>query len=66
MPVPGLSEVATVSLRNRTRRLADNMSRNNAIYNRLNSRGNVRTFSGGRTIVCEVEYANNQTLKIAA
>jgi hypothetical protein len=61
MAVPGLSEVATMTLRNRTRKLADNMSRNNAIYARLNARGNVRTFSGGRTIVCEVEYANNQT-----
>jgi hypothetical protein len=61
MPVPGLSEVATMTLRSRTRKLADNMSRNNAVYARLNSRGNVRTFSGGRTIVCEIEYANNQT-----
>jgi hypothetical protein len=61
MPVPGLSEVATMTLRNRTRKLADNVSRNNAILTRLNSRGNVRTFSGGRTIVCELEYANNLT-----
>jgi hypothetical protein len=61
MPVPGLSEVATMTLRNRTRKLADNMSRNNAVWTRLNSRGNVRTFGGGRTIVTEVEYANNQT-----
>jgi hypothetical protein len=61
MPVPGLSEVATMTLRNRTRKLADNVSRNNAITVRLNSKGNVRPFSGGRTIVCEIEYANNQT-----
>lgn len=61
MAVPGLSEVATMTLRNRTRRLADNVSRNNAILTRLNSKGNVRPFSGGRTIVCELEYANNQT-----
>ncbi len=61
MPVAGLSEVATMTLRHRTRRLADNMSRNNAITIRLNSRGNVQPFSGGRTILCELEYANNQT-----
>jgi hypothetical protein len=61
MAVPGLSEVATMTLRNRTRKLADNMSRNNAIYAKLNARGNVRPFSGGRTIVTEVEYANNLT-----
>jgi len=61
MAVPGLSEVATMTLRNRMRKLADNMSRNNAVWSRLNSRGNVRPFGGGRTIVCELEYANNQT-----
>lgn len=61
MPVPGLSEVATITLRNRTRRLADNVSRNNAITVRLNKRGNVKPFSGGRTITVELEYANNQT-----
>jgi hypothetical protein len=61
MAVPGLSEVATMTLRNRTKKLADNMSRNNAVYARLNSRGNVRPFSGGRTIVTEIEYANNLT-----
>lgn len=61
MAVPGLSEVATMTLRNRMKRLADNMSRNNAVWTRLNTRGNVRPFGGGRTIVCEVEYANNQT-----
>lgn len=61
MAVPGLSEVATMTLRSRMRKLADNMSRNNAVWTRLNSRGNVRPFGGGRTIVCEIEYANNQT-----
>lgn len=61
MPAPNLSEVATVSLRNRTRKLADNVSRNNAIFLRLNSRGNVRPFSGGRNITVELEYANNLT-----
>lgn len=66
MAVPGLSEVATMTLRNRTRKLADNMSRNNAIYAKLNARGNVRPFSGGRTIVTEIEYANNLTLRLAA
>lgn len=61
MAVPGLSEVATMTLRSRTRKLADNVSRNNAVWTRLNSRGNVRTFSGGRTIITEMEYANNLT-----
>lgn len=37
--------------------------RNNALLTRLNSRGKVKTFSGGRTIVEELTYANNQTFQ---
>jgi len=63
MASPGLSEIVTTTLRNRTKKLADNMLRNNGALVRLNSRGNVKPFSGGRTIVQELEYANNQTYK---
>ncbi len=61
MAFPGLSEIVTTTLRNRTGVLADNMSRNNALLMRLNQRGRIKTFSGGRTIVQELNYANNQT-----
>lgn len=37
------------------------MSRNNAALLRLTRRGNLKTFSGGRTIVQELNYADNQT-----
>jgi len=43
--------------------LADNMSRNNAALLRLTRRGNLKTFSGGRTIVQELNYANNETFQ---
>lgn len=63
MASPGLSEIVTTTLRNRTKKLADNMLRNNGALVRLNSRGNVKPFGGGRTIVQELEYANNTTYK---
>jgi len=63
MAFPGLSEIVTTTLRNRTGVLADNMSRNNALLMRLNQRGKIKTFSGGRTIVQELNYANNQTFQ---
>lgn len=63
MPIPGLSEIVTTTLRNRTGSLADNVSRNNALLLRLNKRGRIKTFSGGRTIVQELDYANNQTFQ---
>jgi hypothetical protein len=61
MAFPNLSEIVTTTLRNRTGELADNMSRNNAALLRLTRRGNLKTFSGGRTIVQELNYADNQT-----
>jgi len=63
MPFPNLSEIVTTTLRNRTGELADNMTRNNAALLRLTRRGNLKTFSGGRTIVQELNYADNQTFQ---
>lgn len=63
MAFPNLSEIVTTTLRNRTGELADNMSRNNALLARLSRRGKIKTFSGGRTIVQELNYANNQTFQ---
>lgn len=63
---PNLSEIVTTTLRNRSKKLADNITNNNAILRKLNSKGNVSTFSGGRTIVQELEYATNTTLALAA
>ena len=63
MAFPNLSEIVTTTLRNRTGELADNMSRNNAALLRISRRGNIKTFSGGRTIVQELNYANNQTFQ---
>lgn len=61
MPFPNLSEIVTTTLRNRTGVLQDNVSRNNALLARLNKKGKIKTFSGGRTIVQELDYANNST-----
>ncbi len=63
MAFPNLSEIVTTTLRNRTGELADNMSRNNAALLRLSRRGNIKTFAGGRTIVQELNYADNQTFQ---
>lgn len=61
MAFPNLSEIVTTTLRNRTGILQDNVSRNNALLARLNRKGRIKTFSGGRTIVQELNYANNST-----
>jgi hypothetical protein len=59
MPSPNVSEIATTTLRNRTGKLADNVTENNAILNRMKRKGSLMTADGGRTIVQELEYAEN-------
>ena len=59
MASPNLSEIVTTTLRNRTGKLADNVTTNNAILNRMEQKGSLQTADGGRTIVQELEYAEN-------
>jgi hypothetical protein len=61
MASPNLSEIVTTTLRNRTGKLADNMSKNNALLMRMKKRGTIKPASGGRTILQELEYAQNAT-----
>ena len=62
-PSATMSEIVTTTLRNRTGKLADNVTKNNALLNRLKKKGKVKKVSGGRTIVQEIEYAQNGTFK---
>lgn len=61
MAAPNLSEILTTTLRNRSKKVRDAVSINSALMYRLKEKGKVRPFSGGRTIVEEVEYAENST-----
>ena len=63
IPNSTMTEIVTTTLRNRTGKTADNVTKNNALLNRLKKKGKVKTVSGGRTIVQELEYAENGTFK---
>lgn len=62
-PSSTLTEIVTTTLRNRTGELADNVTTNNALLMRLRKKGKIKPVSGGRTIVQELEYAQNGTFK---
>jgi hypothetical protein len=62
-PSTTLTEIVTTTLRNRTGKLADNITKNNGLIFRLKEKENVKPVSGGRTIVQELEYAENGTYK---
>ena len=54
-------DVVTTSLESRSKKLADNISNNNALLDRLRKKGKEKPFSGGREIMQELRYAQNQT-----
>lgn len=60
MASPNLSELITSTLRDRSGKLADNVSKGNALLTRLKEKGAWKPASG-RTIVQELEYAENST-----
>lgn len=61
MASPNLSEIVTTTLRNRSGKLADNVTTNLALLYRLKEKGNAKPIGGGRTIVKELEHAENGT-----
>jgi hypothetical protein len=63
MASPNLSEIITTTLRNRSGELADNVTTHNALFSRLKSKGKIEKVDGGRTIVEELEYAENGTFQ---
>jgi len=63
MATVNLTELVATTLRNRSKDYADNVSKGNALLTKLSSSGNVKSASGGRTIVQELEYAENATFK---
>ena len=60
---PDWGEIATTTLHSRSRRLADNVTRNNALLARLSKRGRISPVDGGEAIVEALEYAENATYR---
>jgi len=63
MVSPNLDEITTTTLRNRSKKLADNVSQNTGLLLRLKEKGKQRPVSGGRTIIQELAYAENGTYR---
>lgn len=63
MPNANVGEIVATTLRARSGILADNVTKNNALWFRLNEKGNVKPFNGGRTIFEELSYAENSSYK---
>jgi hypothetical protein len=62
-PNTNWGEITTTTLYNRSRKLADNVTKNNALLRRLSEKGKIKSFDGGQAIVQELEYSENGTYK---
>lgn len=60
-PNTNWSEITTTTLYNRSRKLADSVTKNNGLLRRLSQKGNVKPVDGGQAIVQEIEYSENGT-----
>ena len=56
-----ITDIIATTIQSRSGELADNLTQNNAILQRLNQKGNVRPFSGGNVILEDIMYDDSAT-----
>ena len=54
-----ISDIMATTIASRTRQIADNVTNNNALLDRLKKNGKIKTFSGGNKILQELSFAEN-------
>ena len=63
MASPNVSEIVATTIEQRSKKLADNVSKNTALLHKLKARGKIKPADGGRLIREELSYAENKTYK---
>lgn len=56
---PTISDIVATTIQSRSKKISDNVTKNNAILSKLNASGKVRTISGGNVILEELSFAEN-------
>jgi len=59
MSFPNVSDILATTIESRTRKIADNVTKNNALLMKLKQGGRIKTFSGGHKIYQELSFAEN-------
>jgi hypothetical protein len=54
-----ISDILATTIESRTRKIADNVTNNNALLMKLKKQGRIKTFSGGYKIMQELSFAEN-------
>lgn len=59
MPFPNITDIVATTIEKRSKKIQDNVTRNNALLAYIKDKGNVRTFGGGTLIYEELSFAEN-------
>ncbi|RLA29193.1 MAG: phage major capsid protein, partial [Gammaproteobacteria bacterium] len=59
MAFPNISDILATTIESRTRKIADNVTKNNVILMKLEGKGKIKPFSGGHKILQELSFAEN-------
>lgn len=59
MAFPNISDIIATTIDSRTRKIADNVTANNALLSKLSMKGKIKTASGGVKILQELSFAEN-------
>lgn len=62
-PNPDIGDIIATTIEHRSKKAADNITRRNALLNRMSRRGTAKPFSGGTKLFEEIEYAQNSTVQ---
>lgn len=61
MANPNISEIASTTIDSRSKEIADNITTNHVVLNRLSERGRIKPWTGGEYILQELSYQENST-----
>jgi hypothetical protein len=56
---PNISDIVATTIESRSKKIADNVTKNNALLTYVDKRGNIKTVSGGSVIFQELSFAEN-------
>jgi hypothetical protein len=59
MAFPNVSDILATTIESRTRKIADNVTNNNAVLKKLSMKDKIKPFSGGSKILQELSFAEN-------
>ena len=58
-PNTSVTDIVATAIESRTKKIADNVTRNNALLAKLQTKGNIKSISGGSVILEEISFAEN-------